>query len=194
MYVVRHGETEWSAAGKHTSYSDIPLTPNGEQAARFAGEVLARLRGTDEPPSLVLSSPRQRAVRTAQLAGLRPEVTEHLAEWNYGEYEGVTTTEIRRTVPDWNVWTHGSLGGESVAEVGARADAVLARAREALSDGDVVLAGHGHFGRVLAARWVDLPVAAGAHLGLAPASWTVLGYERENPQLIHVNVPPWSLR
>ncbi|WP_073487655.1 acid phosphatase [Streptoalloteichus hindustanus] len=194
VYLIRHGETEWSATGKHTSYTDVPLTGDGERVARAAGAVLARLRGTDERPALVLSSPRRRALRTAELAGLTPdEVTDELAEWNYGEYEGLTTPEIRRTVDGWTVWTHPVPGGEEPARVADRADAVLARARAALSRGDVVLVGHGHFSRVLTARWIGLPATAGVHFALEAAGIVVLGHERGVPQVRRLNVPPWGL-
>ncbi|MCP2258713.1 putative phosphoglycerate mutase [Streptoalloteichus tenebrarius] len=194
VYLIRHGETEWSATGKHTSYSDVPLTDNGERVARAAGAILTRLRGTDERPALVLSSPRQRALRTAELAGLAPdEVTEELAEWNYGEYEGLTTPEIRQTVAGWTVWTHPVPGGEDPGQVTDRADAVLTRARAALDQGDVVLVGHGHFSRVLTARWIGLPATAGVHFGLEAAGIGVLGHERGVPQIGRMNVPPWEL-
>ncbi|RZQ60732.1 acid phosphatase [Amycolatopsis suaedae] len=190
LYLLRHGETEWSATGRHTGRTDVPLTAEGERQARDAGVTLARLRA-GSGPALVVTSPRERAVRTAELAGLTvSETTEDLAEWDYGDYEGRTTPEIRETVPGWTVWTHPMTGGESAEEVGARARRVLDRATEAMSGGDVVLVGHGHFSRVLIATWLRLPPAAGVHFGLSAAGLSVLGDERGEPQLRHLNLPP----
>ncbi|SFP33267.1 probable phosphoglycerate mutase [Amycolatopsis arida] len=190
LYLLRHGETEWSATGRHTGRTDIPLTGAGREQARAAATTLAALRG-DAAPALVLTSPRRRALHTAELAGLRvTETTEDLAEWDYGEYEGITTADIRRTVPGWTVWTHPSPGGEGPEQVADRADRVLDRVAATLPEGDVVLVGHGHFGRVLVARWLGLPPGAGVHFGLAPASVSALGHERGRPQLRHLNVPP----
>jgi broad specificity phosphatase PhoE len=191
VYVIRHGETEWSVTGQHTGRTDVPLTAHGEQQARKAGAVLAELRGTTVPPRLVLASPRSRAGRTAQLAGLIvDDVTEDLAEWDYGDYEGLTTEQIRESVPDWSVWTHEIPGGETAKEVGDRADAVLDRARQALDRGDVVLIGHGHFSRVLVVRWLGLDPAAGIRIGLDPAGISVLGEDRGQAQIRRLNVPP----
>ncbi|AHI01219.1 acid phosphatase [Kutzneria viridogrisea] len=191
VYVIRHGETEWSLSGRHTGRTDIPLTAHGEQQARKAGAVLAELRGTTVPPSLVLASPRERAQRTAELAGLRvDEIAEDLSEWDYGDYEGLTTAQIREDVPDWTVWTHPCPGGEKAEQVGARADAVLARARQALPKGDVVLIGHGHLSRVLIVRWLGLEPDKGVRIGLDPAGISVLGDERGQPQILRLNVPP----
>ena len=190
LYLLRHGETEWSRSGQHTSRTDIPLTANGEQRARDAGTMLAGLR-EDRPLLLVVSSPRQRALRTAELAGLTvTEVTEDVAEWDYGEYEGLSTPKIRETVPGWTVWTHESPGGETAPEVGARAAAVVERVRALLPDGDVVLVGHGHFSRVLVATWLGLPATSGVHFALDAAAISVLGEERGVPQIKRLNVPP----
>ncbi|GAB1508825.1 acid phosphatase [Actinophytocola sp. KF-1] len=190
LYLLRHGETEWSRSGQHTSRTDIPLTPNGERRARDAGTMLAGLR-EDRPLALVLSSPRQRAVRTAELAGLTvSEITEDVAEWDYGEYEGQSTPTIRETVPGWTVWTHESPGGETAEQVGARAARVVARVRATLPDGDVVLVGHGHFSRVLVATWLGLPPTSGVHFALDAAAISVLGDERGVPQIKRLNVPP----
>jgi probable phosphoglycerate mutase len=190
LYLLRHGQTEWSQSGRHTGRTDIPLTGDGEERARRAGHVLTGLRGT-EPPALVLSSPRSRALRTAELAGLTvDEVTEDLAEWDYGEYEGVTTPQIRETVPGWTVWTHPCPGGESADEVSARAAKVIERTRAALPKGDVILVGHGHFSRVLVASWLALPATAGVHFGLDAAGIAELGDERGVPQVHRLNVPP----
>ena len=174
VVLVRHGETEWSSSGKHTSYTDVALTPLGCDQAR---EVAARLQGVDF--SLVLSSPRQRARATCAFAGLEPrvEITDDLAEWNYGDYEGRTTKAIRAEVPGWTIFRDGAPGGETAAEVAARADRVLARATDA--GGVVALFSHGHFLRVLGARWIDQPASAGAWLGLDTATLSFLGHERE---------------
>jgi len=190
LYLLRHGETEWSRSGQHTGRTDIPLTKNGEQRAIDAGRMLAGLRA-DQPLALVISSPRSRAVRTASLAGLTvTETTEDLAEWDYGEYEGLTTPQIRETVPGWTVWTHPCPGGETAEQVGARAASVLSRAREALADGDVVLVGHGHFSRVLVATWLELPPTSGVRFALDAAAISELGDERGVPQIRRLNVPP----
>ena len=181
LWVVRHGETEWSASGRHTSTTDVPLTPAGEQAARAVGE---RLRGIAF--DLVLTSPRSRARRTAALAGFPdPEVDEDLAEWAYGDYEGVTTAEIRQTVPGWTVWTHPCPGGEDAEQVGRRLDRVVARVRA--HGGRVLVVGHGHASRVLAARWLDQPVTEGRFFRLDTATVSVLGYEHESPVVTRWN-------
>ncbi|CAM3456401.1 histidine phosphatase family protein [Kibdelosporangium persicum] len=191
VYILRHGQTEWSASGKHTGVSDIPLTENGEQQARRAGLVMSTLRGSAVPPYRVLTSPRQRSVRTAELAGLTvDEKLEELAEWDYGDYEGLTTPQIREQVPGWTVWSHPSPGGEEAKQVSDRADAVLARVKELLPCGDVILVGHGHFSRVLIARWLDLPATHGVHFGLDPAGIAVLDHERGEPRIGRLNVPP----
>ncbi|TQM82848.1 putative phosphoglycerate mutase [Saccharothrix saharensis] len=194
VYLLRHGQTEWSESGRHTGATDVPLTDAGVQQARRAGAVLARLRATDRPAALVLSSPRQRAWRTAELAGLHDaERTEDLAEWDYGAYEGLTTPQIRETDPGWTVWTHAVPDGETHDQVHARATKVLERVRQALAGGDVVLVGHGHFSRVLIATWLGLPPSEGVHFGLDPAGTTVLGDERGDPQVRRLNVPAWEV-
>ncbi|MEU8242722.1 histidine phosphatase family protein [Actinoplanes missouriensis] len=173
IVLVRHGQTEWSANGRHTSYTDLELTPEGERQARAVAE---RLAGRSF--AAVLASPRTRALRTAELAGLTvTEVTEDLAEWNYGEYEGVTTQQIRETRPDWSLWTDGCPGGESPDQVGARLDRVLAKARELAGHGDVALVAHGHCLRVAGARWVGLPPSAGGLLKLDTGTLSTLGFE-----------------
>lgn len=190
LFLLRHGQTEWSANGRHTGRTDIPLTAAGENQARAAGRTVA---GLCTRPALVLSSPRQRAVRTAVLAGLViDETTEELAEWDYGEYEGLTTGQIRGDAPGWTVWSQPIPGGETAEQIAARADKVLQRVRETLADGDVILVGHGHFGRVLIARWLGLPATAGVHFGLDPAGVAVLGDERGVPKIQHLNIPPLS--
>jgi probable phosphoglycerate mutase len=193
VYVLRHGETEWSAEHRHTGTTDVPLTVAGEQQARLAGLVLSRLRGTNLPPALVLSSPRARALRTAELAGLEvDETTEDLAEWNYGDYEGLTTEQIQQKVPNWTVWSHPIPNGETADHVGKRASQLLDRVCAAMSGGDVILVGHGHFSRVLIARWLDESASEGVRFGLDPAGTTVLGSERGERQVLRSNVPPWS--
>ena len=183
VVVVRHGETEWSAAGRHTSVTDLPLTTAGEDAARALRPVLEAWDFAH-----VLVSPRLRARRTAELAGFPDaEVDDDLAEWFYGDYEGVTTQQIRETVPGWTVWTHPTPGGETADEIGARLDRVVARARGA--EGDTLVVGHGHALRVLAARWLDQPVAEGRFFRLDTATCSVLGHEHEYPVLQAWNVP-----
>lgn len=188
LLLLRHGRTEWSASGRHTGRTDVPLTAGGRRLARAAGEVGEHL--LDGQPALVLSSPRRRAVDTAELAGLAVDrVDGDLAEWDYGDYEGATTPQIRETVPGWTVWTHPCPGGETAEQIQARADAVLADVSAALPDGDVVLVGHGHFSRVLVARWVGLPATEGRRFAMDAPAWTVLGDERGVPQIAHLNVP-----
>jgi broad specificity phosphatase PhoE len=180
IVLLRHGQTEWSANGRHTSYTDLDLTATGEQQAREAG---ARLHGRTF--AAVISSPRKRALRTAELAALKvTEVTEDLAEWNYGEYEGVTTADIRKNRPGWSLWTDGCPGGESPEQVGARLDRVLAQARTYLDQGDVALIGHGHCLRVTGARWVGLPPKDGGLLKLDTATLSTLGFEHEDSPVI----------
>ena len=181
LWIVRHGETEWSRSGRHTSTSDIPLTSAGEKAARLVGE---RLAGTTF--DLVLTSPRERARRTAELAGFPDaQVDDDLAEWAYGEYEGITTAQIREQVPGWTVWTHPTPGGETAAEVGRRLDRVVARVRE--HGGRALVFGHGHASRALAARWVEQPVEEGRFFRLDTATVSVLGYEHEFPVVARWN-------
>jgi broad specificity phosphatase PhoE len=176
VFLVRHGETEWTRTGQHTGITDLPLTEAGREQGRLLTERL-----TDIDFALVLSSPRQRALETCRQAGLldRSEVSEDLREWDYGAYEGLTTPQIRELQPDWAIWTEGAPEGETPQQVSDRADSVLRRVRSA--DGDVALFSHGHFLRAFGARWLELPVAAGAHLLLSTASVSVLGYERETP-------------
>jgi probable phosphoglycerate mutase len=173
IVLARHGETEWSASGQHTSTTDIALTDRGREAARRLHD---RLAGQEF--ALVLASPRARARETARLAGFDPEIDADLAEIDYGDYEGLTTPQIREDRPGWSLWTDGSPGGESLAQAGARADRVIERALAA--DGDVALFAHGHILRVLAARWLALPPERGGSFGLDTASLSELGFEREN--------------
>jgi probable phosphoglycerate mutase len=190
VYLLRHGETEWSRNGRHTSRTDLPLTSTGERRAGDAGRLLGTMRGGGQP-ALVASSPRARALRTAELAGLSVTlVTEDLAEWDYGECEGLTTPQIRETVPGWTDRTHPCTGGETAEQVGARAARVLERARDALADGDVILVGHGHFSRVLIATWIGLAPTSGVHFAFDAAAISVLGDERGVPQIKRAHVPP----
>ncbi len=178
IVAVRHGETEWSASGQHTSSTDLPLIDAGREQARALEPIL---RAHDF--TRVLSSPLRRALETCELTGFGSSVTkcEDLKEWDYGEYEGLTTPQIRASVPDWNLWRDGCPGGESPEQIGARVDRVLTLLGE--SDGDVLLFGHGHCLRVLAARWIEQPVAFGARLALSAGAVSVLGYERDTPVL-----------
>lgn len=181
LWLVRHGPTEWSRAGQHTSVTDLPLLPEGETEAAGLAPVLAK-----QEFALVLASPLLRARRTAELAGFPDaEVTDDLAEWEYGDYEGLTTPEIREQVPGWTVWTHPSPGGETAAEVAARLDRVVERARAA--DGRSLAFAHGHSLRVLAARWLGLAPEDGRLFRLDTATVSVLGYERETPVLLRWN-------
>jgi broad specificity phosphatase PhoE len=190
LIVMRHGETEWSKSGQHTGYSDIPLTEVGEAQAKAAGPELAALELRNP---LVLSSPRQRAIRTAELAGLSIERTwDDLVEWNYGEYEGLTTPQIREFVPDWTVWTHPCPGGETAAEVQARADGVLSEVMPQLADRDVILFGHGHFSRVLIARWIGLTAVDGVRFGMAASAYSILSFERGIHQVVAHSVCAWQ--
>ena len=176
LYLVRHGETEWSLSGQHTGRTDIPLTARGEDGARELGQ---RLR--DIPYARVLTSPRQRARRTCELAGLGPmaEIEPDLAEWDYGDYEGKSLGDILQARPGWNLFRDGCPRGETPIQISERADCVLARFR--VLDGNVALFSHGHFGRVLAARWIGLPVIKGQHFLLSTASLSILGYELSHP-------------
>ncbi len=170
LYLVRHGETAWSLSGQHTGLTDLPLVPRGEERGRQLGE---RLRGLSV--ARVFTSPLQRASRTCELAGFggRAEIDPDLVEWNYGDYEGKTTAEIRRQRPDWQLFRDGCPGGESVAEIGARADRVLARLRAV--GGNVLVFSSGHILCVLTARWLGLEPGAGRLFHLSTASVSVLG-------------------
>jgi probable phosphoglycerate mutase len=186
LWLIRHGQTEWSRDGRHTGTTDVPLTARGEQEARALIPLLDALR-----PALVLSSPRQRARRTAEFAELTVDAIDgDLAEWDYGDYEGLTSEQIHRTDPGWTIFAGaGAPGGEHAADVRARADRVLTRAARELPGGPVVLVAHGHISRVLGARWIGLPVAAGANLLLDEAAPCVLGAEKGVPVIVHWNRP-----
>jgi broad specificity phosphatase PhoE len=179
IVLVRHGETEWSVSGHHTGRTDIPLTTAGRRQAEALG---ARLSAWTF--ARVLSSPLSRALATCRLAGLGDgvELIEDLREWDYGEYEGRRTVDIRHERPGWDLWKDGAPGGETAEDVGRRVDRVLEAARAA--DGDVALFAHGHLLRVAGARWMDLPPDHGARLALSTAAISVLSWERETP-VIH---------
>jgi broad specificity phosphatase PhoE len=172
VYLARHGETAWSLSGQHTGLTDLPLTKDGEDAARRLGE---RLKGV--AVAKVFTSPLQRAARTCELAGFGAvaQVESDLVEWNYGKYEGLRTSEIRQTRPDWQLFRDGCPEGETLDQIGARADRVVRRVR-ALNE-SVLLFSSGHFLRVLAARWLGLEPAAGRYFVLGTASLSALGYE-----------------
>jgi probable phosphoglycerate mutase len=178
LWLIRHGETAWSRAGRHTGRTDVPLTPRGELQARLLARRIAA-----RPFALVLTSPLSRARETCRLAGHLDgaAVDPDLQEWDYGRMEGRTTAEIQRELPGWSVWTGPVPGGETPDEVGARADRVIARA--AAAEGDVALFAHAHVLRVLAARWIGLPATGGRHLALDTASLSVLGHEHGRPVL-----------
>jgi probable phosphoglycerate mutase len=182
LLLFRHGETEWSRSGRHTSHTDLELTDVGRDRAKLAAEVFEQLE-LDNP--LVISSPMRRALQTAELAGLSVnEISPLLQEWDYGNYEGLTTPEIRQTVPDWLIWTHGADGGESVATVTERADGAVELALKYMESRDVVFVGHAHFSRSVISRWVEQPVSNGIRFAMAPASIAVLGFEHAVRQII----------
>jgi broad specificity phosphatase PhoE len=187
LWLVRHGETEWSKSGQHTGRTDIPLTAAGEQQGKALGRHLAGRRF-----ALVLTSPLQRARETCRLAGFAgvAEICEDLREWDYGIYEGRTTDAVRTEQPGWSIWTTPVAQGESVEQVGRRAQRVIERADAV--DGDVALFAHAHVLRILAACWMGLPPSHGRHLTLATASLSVLGYERET-RVIQVWNQDWRL-
>lgn len=175
LLLLRHGETEWSRSGQHTSRTELDLTDTGREQAKSTADALAELQPQDP---LVISSPRKRALITAELAGLTvDEVSPLLAEWDYGEYEGLTTDQIRETVPDWMIWTDGGKGGESVQQVSDRADRAVALALEHMASRDVVFVGHGHFSRAVITRWVELPLSEGIRFAMVAASIAVCGFE-----------------
>jgi probable phosphoglycerate mutase len=174
LTIVRHGETEWSLSGQHTSHTDLPLTERGRAEAQHAAHALAGVGY-----ALVLCSPLRRARETCRLAGFEAaaELTDDLREWDYGEYEGLTSSQIRERDPGWELWTDGCPGGESPAQVGARVDRLIERV--VATEGEALAFAHGHILRVVAARWCALPVAAGERFALATAGIGVLGHEHD---------------
>lgn len=184
LWLMRHGETEWTLNGKHTSYTDLPLTENGRTQAEALRPVLAK-----QTFDLVLSSPRQRARTTAELAGLgHAEIEPNLQEWNYGDYEGLSTPEIRETHPGWNVWVDPITGGESLEQIAARTQAVINRCLA--HGGRCALFAHAHVFRVLAATWLQQPGGFGARLALSTATYSVLSWERDTRVVSRWNVAP----
>jgi broad specificity phosphatase PhoE len=176
VVLVRHGETEWSRAGKHTGRTDVPLTEQGRRQAEAVGAALR-----DRDFALVLTSPLGRALETCRLAGFgeRAQPRDELMEWDYGAYEGRTTAEVREERPGWTLWRDGVPGGETIEQVGERVDRVLDEIRAL--DGEALLFAHGHVLRVLTARWLELEPDAGRLFALDPATLSMLGYERETP-------------
>jgi broad specificity phosphatase PhoE len=182
IFIVRHGETEWSANGRHTSRTDLPLTEAGRQRAAMLAQELSGQRF-----SLILCSPLRRARETCELAGFGEvaEICADLHEWDYGEYEGLTTPEIWVENPDWNLWSQGCPGGELPEQIGARVDLVLKRMGDAT--GDVLAFAHGHVLRVLTARWLQMEPAAGARFALGAGAIGLLGHERHTQVLSRWN-------
>jgi len=176
IYLIRHGETAWSLTGQHTGVTEVPLTPRGQE---MAAQLIPMLR--DIVFTRVLTSPRQRARQTCELAQPRafPEIESNLADWDYGAYEGLRSAEIRFKNPQWKIWRDGCPGGETPAQVSDRADRLIKSL--AISGGRVALFSHGHFGRVLAARWIEMPISLGQRLVLDPASISILGFDSEAP-------------
>jgi probable phosphoglycerate mutase len=191
LYLIRHGETAWSLSGQHTGVTDIPLTENGRAVAHRLRPVLA-----ETTFALVLTSPLRRARETCELAGLgvRAAVDRDLLEWNYGDYEGLTPAQIQERNPGWIIFRDGCPGGESPAQVGARVDRVIARVRAV--SGNVALFAHGHLLRALVARFIGLPVGAGEHFLLDPATLCMLSHYRDSPAVRRWNVPlgHWQAR
>jgi broad specificity phosphatase PhoE len=185
IWLARHGETEWSRAMRHTGRTDIELTEHGRQQAQKLRRGLE-----DRKFDRVITSPLSRAVETCQLAGFgdRAEHSPALLEWDYGEYEGLTTPQIRERQPGWVLWRDGCPGGETAADVGARVDPLVAELRGA--GGDVALFAHGHVLRVLAARWLGLEPQSGALLALGTGTLSALGWERETAVIRRWNFPP----
>ena len=178
IHYLRHGETAWSISGQHTGRTDIPLTAHGEAQARALAPNLCQIQF-----ARVLVSPRQRAQRTCELAGLEAmaEIEPDLAEWDYGDYEGLRSIDIRKQRPGWNVFVDGCPNGETPAQVSSRADRLIGRLDA--QNGNIGLVSHGHFGCVLAARWIGLPVAQALHFSLDTASLGILGYSSSRPEL-----------
>jgi broad specificity phosphatase PhoE len=190
LLLLRHGETLWSKSRQHTSRTDLDLTETGRYQAKLAAEALAGL--TPQQP-VVISSPRRRALATAELAGLTvDEVSPLLAEWDYGDYEGLTTPQIREQVPGWLLWRDGCPGGESVQQVSDRADEAIAMALAQLATHDVVVVGHGHFSRAVITRWLELPLTQGIRFDMVPASIAVCGFERGERQLTALGLTGYS--
>ena len=184
VFLIRHGETEWSLSGQHTSITDIPLTENGRTMPRLLAPILAKVTF-----ARIFTSPLKRARETCELAGLgeRAEIDHDLVEWNYGDYEGLTTKEIHAKTPDWMLFRDGCPGGDGPEDVARRVDSVIGRVRAV--EGDVALFAHGHVFRVFVARWIGLQATAGCHFILDTATVGVLGYYRDVPAIKRWNAP-----
>ena len=187
LWLLRHGATEWALNGRHTGSTDLPLLPVGEAEATALAPILAK-----QAFAAVFSSPLQRARRTCELGGLgnQMQILDDILEWNYGDYEGITTPQIRESVPDWTVWTHGCPNGEDAAQVQARCETAIGTALAVPGDGDVALFAHGHILRALAGTWLGLGAAGGRLLKLGTASVSVLGWERGQRALARWAAPP----
>ena len=186
LWLLRHGATEWALNGRHTGSTDLPLLPEGEAEARALCPVLSQ-----QTFAAVFSSPLQRAQRTCELAGLgdRMQICDDIIEWNYGDYEGVTTATIRETIPDWTVWSHGCPNGEGARQVEVRCTTAISTALAVPGEGDVALFAHGHILRALAGTWLGLGAAGGQLLRLGTASVSILGWERETRAIQRWNAP-----
>ena len=186
LWLLRHGATEWALNGRHTGSTDLPLQPEGEAEARALSPVLSQ-----QTFAVVFSSPLQRAQRTCELAGLgdQMQICDDIIEWNYGDYEGITTATIRESIPEWTVWSHGCPNGEDPPEVEARCARAISTALAIPEDGDVALFAHGHILRALAGTWLGLGAAGGQLLRLGTASVSILGWERETRAIQRWNAP-----
>jgi len=186
LWLLRHGATEWALNGRHTGSTDLPLLPEGEAEARALGPVLSQ-----QTFAAVFSSPLQRAQRTCELAGLGDQMQscDDIIEWNYGDYEGITTATIRETVPDWTVWSHGCPKGENAQQVEVRCANAISTALAVPGEGDVALFAHGHILRALAGTWLGLGATGGQLLKLGTASVSILGWERETRAIQRWNAP-----
>ena len=186
LWLLRHGATEWALNGRHTGSTALPLLPEGEAEARALSPVLSQQR-----VAAVLSSPLQRARRTCELAGLgdQMQICDDIIEWNYGDYEGITTATIRESIPDWTVWSHGCPNGEDPPQVEARCARAISTALAIPEDGDVALFAHGHILRALAGTWLGLGAAGGQLLKLGTASVSILGWERDTRAIQRWNAP-----
>ena len=186
LWLLRHGATEWALNGRHTGSTDLPLLPEGEAEARALGPVLSQ-----QTFAAVFSSPLQRAQRTCELAGFgdQMQICDDIIEWNYGDYEGITTATIRETVPDWTVWSHGCPKGENAQQVEVRCANAISTALAVPGEGDVALFAHGHILRALAGTWLGLGAAGGQLLKLGTASVSILGWERDTRAIQRWNAP-----
>ena len=186
LWLLRHGATEWALNGRHTGSTDLPLQPEGEAEARALSPVLSQ-----QTFAVVFSSPLQRAQRTCELAGLgdQMQICDDIIEWNYGDYEGITTATIRESIPEWTVWSHGCPKGENAQQVEVRCANAISTALAVPGDGDVALFAHGHILRALAGTWLGLGATGGQLLRLGTASVSILGWERETRAIQRWNAP-----